>query len=101
MVDDAEHRALAVQAFNGCWTLLEKDRSDDEDLELLESAFESRHHWRVVGAAKQRAIAEWMVSRCFSELGHGGLALRFANAAMVETPPDAPAWMRASLLEGL
>jgi hypothetical protein len=101
VVDDAEHRELAVAAFNASWTLLEKERSDDEDLELLEVAFESRHHWRIVGGAQQRAIAEWMVARCFSELGEGELALTFARSAIACEPPDAPAWLRASLLEGV
>jgi hypothetical protein len=101
VIDDATHRTLAVSAFNASWTLLEKDRSDEEDRELLECAFESRHHWRIVGAATQWAIAEWMVARCFSELGYGELALRFARAAIAAEPDDAPAWMRASMLEGV
>jgi hypothetical protein len=101
MPDDVVHRELAIAAFNTSWTLLEKDRSDDEDLELLEVAFESRHHWRVVGGAQQRAVADWMISRCFAELGDGALALRFARSAVACEPPDAPAWLRASLLEGL
>jgi hypothetical protein len=102
VIDDAQHRELAVSAFNACWTLLDKQAlTDAEQLDLLESAFEQRHHWRIVGAAKQRSIAEWMVARCYSELGEGALALRFARAALSEQPSDAPAWMRASLLEGM
>lgn len=102
MIDDAQHRELAVGAFNACWTLLDKGAlTDAEQLDLLESAFEQRHHWRIAGAAKQRSIAEWMVARCYSELGEGALALRFARAALAEQPADAPAWMRASLLEGM
>lgn len=42
-----------------------------------------------------------MVSRCFAELGIGALALRFADAAIAQEPADAPAWLTASLLEGL
>jgi hypothetical protein len=101
VIDDTPHRQLAVTAFNGCWTLLGKDRSDDEDLELLELAFESRHHWRIVGGPTQLAIADWMVARCFSELGHGELALTYARSAIALEPPDAPAWQRASGLEGI
>jgi hypothetical protein len=95
------HRELAVATFNASWTLLEKERDDDEDLELLEVAFTSRHHWRVVGGAQQCAIADWMVSRCFAELGDGELAVRFARSAIASEPPEAPAWLHASLFEGL
>lgn len=102
MIDEAQHRELAVSAFNACWTLLDRGAlTEAEQLDLLESAFEQRHHWRIVGAATQRSIAEWMVARCYSELGHGDLALRFARAALAKQPPDAPAWMRASLFEGM
>ena|ERR1700724_2076930 len=89
MTEDLTHRALATQAFNASWSLLERDRTEAEDLELLEVAFTSRHHWRQEGGPQQIAIADWMVSRCCSELGDGALALRFAVAALAAAPPDA------------
>jgi hypothetical protein len=101
VADALTHRSLAVAAFNESWTLLERDRTPDEDLGLLEVAFTSRHHWRAEGAPQQVAIADWMVSRCFAALGEGTLAVRFADAALVAAPPDAPAWLRGSLLEGV
>lgn len=101
MPDALTHRALAAASFNASWTLLERDRTPTEDLELLEVAFTSRHHWRAEGAPQQVAIADWMVARCFSELDEGGLALRFATAALEAAPADSPVWLRASLLEGL
>jgi hypothetical protein len=101
MVDAETHRELAVAAFNDSWSLLERARSDAEDLDLLEVAFESRRHWRQVGGAQQLAVADWMVSRCFAELGDGELAVRFALAAIAAEPDAAPAWLSASLLEGL
>lgn len=101
MPDELTHRALAVRAFNRSWELLEADRTQADDLELLDVAFASRHHWRIEGGAQQLAIADWMVSRCFAQLGEGRLSVRFATAALQGEPPDAPAWLRASLLEGL
>ncbi len=101
MSDELSHRSLAAAAFNASWELLERERTDDEDLELLEVAFASRHHWRAAGGAQQVAIADWMVSRCFAELGDGPLSLRFARSAVAHEPDDAAAWLRASLLEGL
>lgn len=101
MADGLNHRDLAAKSFNHSWELLERDRTDAEDLELLEVAFASRHHWRAVGGAQQIAVADWMVSRCFAELGDGRLSMRFANAALAAEPEDAPPWLRASLFEGL
>ncbi len=101
MQDAAAHRRLAVAAYNRSWELLERDRDDAEQLELLEAAFTSRHHWRVVSGDQQLAIADWMVARCFAELGEGSLSLRYALAALSAQPPDAPAWLKASLVEGL
>ena len=101
MPEQLTHRALAVSAFNESWPLLERDRTAEEDLMLLDVAFASRHHWRREGGAQQIAIADWMVSRCFADLGEPRLAVRFASAALAAQPPDAPAWLRASLLEGL
>jgi hypothetical protein len=101
VADELTHRALASAAFNASWKLLERERTEKEDLELLEVALTSRHHWRHEGGRQQLAIADWMVSRCFAELGDGALALRFARLALAEEPPEAPAWLRASLLEGI
>jgi hypothetical protein len=95
------HRQLAVDAFNSCWQLLERDRDEAADLELLEVALTSRHHWRAEGGAQQAAIADWMVSRCFAELADGPMSLRFARSALATAPADGPAWLTASLLEGL
>lgn len=100
-MSEVPHRQLAVSSFNACWELLDRDRTEDEGLELLELSFESRHHWRAAGGPKELSIADWMVSRALAELGEGALALRFAQRAMRAEPEDAPAWMRASLLEGL
>ncbi len=98
---EVPHRSLAASSYNGCWALLERPRTPDEDLELLELALTSRHHWRAAGGPQELAVADWMVSRCLAELGDGDLSLRFALAARQAAPSDAPAWLRASLLEGL
>jgi len=101
MADTLTHRSLAVAGFNRSWELLESDRDADQDLELLEVAMASRHHWRAEGGLQELCVADWMVSRCFADLGDGLMALRFAHSSLAEQPPDAPAWLRASLLEGL
>jgi len=101
MPPDVPHRSLGASTYNACFDLLDEERSAEEDLDLLELAFASRHHWRRAGGAREFAISDWMVSRCFAALGQGELSLRFAQLARDEAPHDAPAWLRASLLEGL
>lgn len=101
MTEELTHRRLAGQTYNATWELLEAARTPEQDRELLCLAFASRYHWGLAGGAQQVAIADWMVSRCFAALGTGGLAVSFAAAALHGMPDDAPAWLRASLLEGM
>jgi hypothetical protein len=101
MPDELTHRQLAVAAYNATWELLEKERTPEEDLELLDTAFASRHHWRHESGASQLALGDWMISRCFAALGDGQMAVRFAESSLALQPADAAAWLRASLLEGL
>jgi hypothetical protein len=103
MPEPLDHRAVAVATYNRSWDLLEtENRTADEDAELLTVAFTSRHHWLAVGGAPQIITADWMVSRVASELGHAGLAVVFAQRAFDGVQHgDHPAWLRASIFEGL
>jgi len=102
-VETADHRTLAIQEFNYCWELLEKDnRSASEDVSLLTSAFVSRYHWSFLGEADRGVIADWMVSRAAGAIGDGELAVRFAIVAYERSLAlEVPDWMRASAAEGL
>lgn len=64
-------------------------------------AFTSRYHWREAGGRQEWAISDWMVSRAAVSVGAGALAIHFAELAVSASSPDFPAWLRASLLEGL
>ena len=103
MSEPVDHRAVAVATYNRCWDLLEADqRSADDDAELLTNAFASRHHWRIVGGAPQAITADWMISRAASELGNPDLAVVFAQRAFDGVQVGThPAWLRASIFEGL
>jgi hypothetical protein len=103
VVDDAAHHQLGVQTYNRCWALLEaEDRTRDQDLELLRTAFTSRYHWSYVAEAAQAIMGDWMISRAAAEVGEGHLALRYArlayDAAMAN---DAEDWLLASSAEGM
>lgn len=97
------HLSFAKQTYNACWDLLENEnRSADEDDALLATAFTSRYHWYAVGGGEQQIVADWMVSRAAAAVGYGDLAVHFAHRAN-EAVADGeyPAWLRASVYEGL
>ncbi|MGH8915850.1 MAG: hypothetical protein ACRDZM_15215 [Acidimicrobiia bacterium] len=77
------HRTFAPRAFNETWNLLdlvEPTREDEES--MLAAAFAQRYHWYVVGDARNRAIADWQVSRAAAVLGYSDLALRFGERSL-------------------
>lgn len=98
---DVDHRTIAVSTYNGCWELLESARSAEDDRNLLSLAFASRYHWLQAGTSMQWAMSDWMVSRCAAAVGEGNLSLTFAKSALEGVPEDAPAWMQASMHEGM
>jgi hypothetical protein len=104
-MDVATHMAIAVTTFNQAQDLLYLRRSPVEDRALLTAAFTSRHHWHEIGGPEEKAIADWLVSRAAAATGHVEMALQFAAAALehgdADDETEYPAWLQASLLEGL
>ena len=102
-MSEIDHRTIAVERYNHCWDLLERDeRSQDEDVELLTAAFTSRYHWSFAGGPEQWTISDWMVSRAAADIGEGSLALTFAlRASSAAQEFDAPDWLVASVAEGV
>lgn len=77
------HRALAPEAFNHTWELLDRpDLTRTEEEEMLASAFAQRYHWYRVGDPRNLAIADWQVSRVAAVLGYSDLALRFGERSL-------------------
>lgn len=78
--EDLAHwqRTLAAMAFNRAWELLDRSElSPEEEDELLAAAFAQRYLWYEIGDARNRAIADWQVSRVTAVLGYADLARRF------------------------
>jgi hypothetical protein len=98
MEEPLSHRQLAATTYNATWDLLDAEPTDA--LGLLEHAFASRYHWGQVGGPKEKAIADWMASRCCAALGLGELAVTLADSALAQAPADAAQWLVASLHEG-
>ena len=79
------HRQLGVDAFNHVWTLLEKrDRTREEDDEMLHEAHASTYHWLKAPECRpeNRARGEWICSRTYTELGRAEPALHHARRCL-------------------
>jgi hypothetical protein len=77
------HRRIATHCFNGTWDLLDKkDRTNEENIQMLYLAHASRFHWGLVGTPTNRAVGEWQISKVYAELGHTQLALEFAKTCL-------------------
>ncbi len=100
---EIDERSTAAALYNRCWQLLESDaRTADDDVELLTSAFTSRHHWLAVGQRDQWITADWMVARAAAATGAGDLSLTFAQRAYAAAQePGVPDWLVASAAEGV
>jgi hypothetical protein len=79
----AWHRTFAPRAFNETWTLLDaEDLTREEEETMLASTFAQRYHWYLVGNERNRAIADWQVSRVAAVLGYADLARRFGERSL-------------------
>lgn len=96
-----DHRAIAISTYGDCWDLLESVRSAEQDRNLLTLAFTSRYHWLKAGGPTEWVISDWMVSRCAAAVGEGSLSATFAKSALAGVANDSPAWLRASMYEGM
>jgi hypothetical protein len=89
---ELDHRQLGVDLYNDVWRLLEKERTPEEDVELLHQAHASAYHWLKAPECepKNRARSEWLCSRAYAILGLPDASLRHARAslAIAEANPD-------------
>ncbi len=89
---ELDHRQLGVDLYNDVWRLLEKERTPEDDLELLHQAHASAYHWLKAPECepKNRARSEWLCSRVYSVLGRPEPALHHAQRclAIVEASPE-------------
>lgn len=90
---DTDHRSLGVALYNDTWRLLEKERTPEEDDELLHQAHASAYHWLKAPECepKNRARSEWLCSRAYAVLGRAEPALHHAERclAIAEAGPEA------------
>jgi DNA-binding transcriptional MerR regulator len=88
-VDEATHRRLAIDLFNGTWRLLELEERTPEQVDaMIHGAHASRHHWEAAGGTRAHAArGEWQCSRVYAVLGrpepalwHAGRCLQLCEA---------------------
>jgi hypothetical protein len=86
------HRQVGVDLYNDTWRLLEKERTPQEDDELLHQAHASAHHWRQTPECepKNRARGEWLCSRVYAVLGRAEPSLHHAERCLeiTEASPE-------------
>lgn len=79
----AQQRALAVSLFNDVWRLLEaRQRTREQDDDMIHMAHASRYHWGPVGTAVNRVRGEWQCSRVYATLGRAEPARYHAGRAL-------------------
>jgi hypothetical protein len=67
---------LAITLFNETWELIDKkNRTEAETITMLHKAHTSCYLWREANKPLNNARGEWQVSRVYSILGEGRLAL--------------------------
>jgi len=97
----ADDRSKAINNYNLAQDLLHSARTPKEDFRLLEAAFTSRYHWRLIGGEEEFAISDWLIGRIYAELNDPQNAVEFSQAAISHSQERFPHWLKASLNEGL
>lgn len=96
-----EHRRHARHTYGLCWEYLGRTLHDYEKRDLVGFALTSRYHWQHAGGPRELAIADWMASRAFAAVGLPSTAIDFALTSLNHGYEEFPAWLKASLYEGV
>jgi hypothetical protein len=91
-VTPEEYRGLGAELYNGTWELIRRrDRTPDEDDEMLHQAHASAYHWlQAPHTTANRARSHWLCSRVHALAGQPEGALHHAHRclALVESAPS-------------
>jgi hypothetical protein len=73
------HMKFAMAANNRAWELAEKNRSPEENQEMLHAAHAAAWHWRVVGTELHHMRAAMLLAQVHALLGDGPSAWPYAQ----------------------
>lgn len=69
-------KEMAIDYFNKCWDLIDKkDRTHDEDMNMIYLTHASRYHWGNVGSPIEILRGEWQISHVYAILENSQMAL--------------------------
>ena len=81
--DEEAHKKFGVEFFNKTWEFIEKkDRTAEENEEMITLALASNHHWSFVGKPIHFQRGEWLVSLAYAMTGRGEQALLHARKCL-------------------
>jgi hypothetical protein len=73
------HKRFGVQCNNRTWELSVRDRTPDEDREMLDMAHACAWHWSHVGTELNRMRATMLLAEVHAALGMGDTAMVYAD----------------------
>jgi len=96
------HKKAASSCFNKAWDFLDKkNRSQEEDVQMLLHAHASRYHWGLVGKPSNLAVGDWQISRIYADLKQPTLALLFAKSSLDACEKNSLTDLLPSAYEGM
>ena len=79
---EIDHKTLAINLFNQTWDFLDKQRTVEEDFQMVLIAHASCYHWSQCGTELEQARGEWLISRVHAVLKQGSIALWHAQRSL-------------------
>lgn len=79
-----KHKQMGIDLFNSTWDLIDlKDRTKEQDMEMIHSAHASAYHWLKAGGTKvNEARSQWQISRVYTLVNMGEAALFHGLASL-------------------
>jgi hypothetical protein len=96
------HKKTAAKCFNEAWDYLDKkNRTTDDEQQMLHLAHAARYHRNFVGTPRNFAIGDWQISRVYAAINEPSLALRFAKSSLEITQKNNLSENLPSAYEGM
>ncbi len=83
LLSKKQDQKIGTFLFNHVWDLMEKkNRTREEDAEMIRDVQAMGFHWGEVGTTKNFAVSEWQIARVYSLLGMPESALYHARRSL-------------------